>query len=427
MSYTVKKEKNTAVFTLTIPKEAVAKAMDQAAIEMSKTAEIKGFRPGKAPVETVRKQLGEMKLLDIASEELIRNEFVAAMLAEDLETVGQPHFHAHKLAPGNDLIIEAEVILSPKLTKFASLKGIKVKKGVVKATKEQIERAHKDLALMQTKEVRAAKGEALALGDKAVINLTMKQGGVVLEGGEGRSHGVYTNEGHYITGLVDAILGMKEDEKRSFTLPFPKDHYQKHLAGKDVDFDVELTEIFHLEAPAIDDAFAQTVGLKSAKELEAKIVENIEQENKLEVAKSEEKQLFDALISKSTFDEIPDVLINAEIRKMIQELSASLEERGLDLDTYLKQIGKTSSDLKLDFTASALDRIKAALILKHVIETESIKASEKEIDAQVDEIAEHYKGQKEIQDRIYSPEYRDFVEQQLKHKKALEWLKAQIG
>lgn len=427
MSYTVKKEKNTAVFTLTIPKEAVAKAMDQAAIEMSKTAEIKGFRPGKAPVETVRKQLGEMKLLDIASEELIHNEFVAAMLAEDLETVGQPHFHAHKLAPGNDLIIEAEVILSPKLTKFASLKGIKMKKGVVKATKEQIERAHKDLALMQTKEVRATKGEALALGDKAVINLTMKQGGVVLEGGEGRSHGVYTNEGHYITGLVDAILGMKEDEKRSFTLPFPKDHYQKHLAGKDVDFDVELTEIFHLEAPAIDDAFAQTVGLKSAKELEAKIVENIEQENKLEAAKSEEKQLFDALISKSTFDEIPDVLINAEIRKMIQELSASLEERGLDLDTYLKQIGKTSSDLKLDFTASALDRIKAALILKHVIETESIKASEKEIDAQVDEIAEHYKGQKEIQDRIYSPEYRDFVEQQLKHKKALEWLKAQIG
>jgi trigger factor len=427
MSYTVKKEKNTAVFTLTIPKEAVAKAMDQAAIEMSKSAEIKGFRPGKAPVETVRKQLGEMKLLDIASEELIRNEFVAAMLAEDLETVGQPHFHAHKLAPGNDLIIEAEVILSPKLTKFASLKGIKIKKGVVKATKEQIERAHKDLALMQTKEVRAAKGEALVLGDKAVINLTMKQGGVVLEGGEGRSHGVYTNEGHYITGMVDAILGMKEDEKRSFTLPFPKDHYQKHLAGKDVDFDVELTEIFHLEAPAIDDAFAQTVGLKSAKELEAKIVENIEQENKLEVAKSEEKQLFDALISKSTFDEIPDVLINAEIRKMIQELSASLEERGLDLDTYLKQIGKTSNDLKLDFTASALDRIKAALILKHVIETESIKASEKEIDAQVDEIAEHYKGQKEIQDRIYSPEYRDFVEQQLKHKKALEWLKAQIG
>lgn len=427
MSYTVKKEKNAAVFTLTIPKEAVAKAMDQAAIEMSKTAEIKGFRPGKAPVETVRKQLGEMKLLDIASEELIRNAFVEAMLAEDLETVGQPHFHAHKLAPGNDLIIEAEVTLYPKLTKFASLKGIKIKKVATKATKEQIERAHKDLALMQTKEVRASKEDALALGDKAVINLTMKQGGVVLEGGEGRSHGVYTSEGHYIAGLVDAILGMKEGEKRSFTLPFPKDHYQKHLAGKDVDFDVELVEIFHLEAPAIDDAFAQTVGLASAKELKAKIVDNIEQENRLEAAKAEEKALFDALISTSTFDEIPDILLNTEIRKMIQELSASLEERGLDLDTYLQQIGKTSSDLKLDFTASAIDRIKAALILKHVIETETIKASEEEIDAQVDEIAEHYKGQKEIQDRIYSPEYRDFVEYQLKNKKALEWLKNQIG
>jgi trigger factor len=259
-----------------------------------------------------------------------------------------------------------------------------------------------------------------------VINLTMKEGGVVLEGGEGRDHGIYTGEGHYIEGMIDKIIGMKEGETKEFQLPFPKDHYQKHLAGKKVDFEVKMNEIFELEAPKIDDEFAKKVGLKTKKELEEKIAENIQAENEQSEARRLEKEMFDAVIKKCTFDEIPELLVNQELQKMVQELAQNVKDQGMELETYLKQIGKSLDDIKLDFTTTAMERIKASMILKHIMDEQKIKVSEKEVDAQLDEIAEHYKDNEEAKKNIYMPQYREYLETQMKHQKALEWLRDQV-
>ena len=148
MSHKLSIKENTATLTLTIPKEKVAEEMQKTAEDLAKHMEIKGFRKGKAPVEVVMKQVGEMQILDRAAEGLIRAAFVQAMLEEDLETVGQPHFDAEKLAPGNDIVMKVTIALQPKLKKLADLSKVSVKKKDTKATKEQKERALKDLALM---------------------------------------------------------------------------------------------------------------------------------------------------------------------------------------------------------------------------------------------------------------------------------------
>lgn len=426
MSHKLSIKENTATLTLTIPKEKVAEEMQKTAEDLAKNMEIKGFRKGKAPVEVVIKQVGEMQILDRAAEGLIRAAFVQAMLEEDLETVGQPHFDAEKLAPGNDIVMKVTIALQPKLKKLADLSKVSVKKKSTKATKEQKDRALKDLALMQTKEIRRKAGSKLKKGDKAVINLTMKDNGVVLEGGEGRDHGVYTGEGHYIEGMIDEIIGMKEGETKEFKLPFPKDHYQKHLAGKEVDFEVKMNEIFELEAPKIDDEFAAKVGLKTKKELEDKIAENIQSENEQEEARRLEKEMFDAVIKKCTFDDIPELLVNQELQKMVQELAQNVKDQGMELEMYLKQIGKSLDEIKLDFTTTAMERIKASMILKHIIDEQKIKVTEKELDTQLDEIAEHYKDNEEAQKNLFAPQYRDYLENQMKHQKALEWLRDQV-
>ncbi len=425
MSHQLKIENKTAILTLTIPAKTVQESMDKMAEQLAKTIEIKGFRKGKAPVDVVRKQIGEMELLDRSAEDLIRASFVEAMLQEDLETVGQPHFDAEKMAPGNDLVVKVTLTLQPNVTKLADLKKVKIQAKEAKATKEDIKKALQDLALMRTKETRVKQGTGLKKGDKAVVQLTMKQGGVVLEGGEGRNHGIYTGEDHYISGLVDKIIGMKEGETTSFTLAFPENHYQKHLAGKPVDFEVTLSELYQLEAPEINDEFAKSLGLDSKKALEEKIAENITAEKAQEEARRLEKELFDVLIQKSTFDEIPDVLVNQEIQKMVHELASNVKEQGMELEEYLKQIGKTLADIKLEFTSNALDRIKASLILKRIIQQEEIKVTEEELDKQVEEIAQHYKGNAEATKTVYEPQYRDYIEHQLKHQKALNWLKHQ--
>lgn len=420
MKYSVEKTKGKAIITITIEKAEVESAMKKSAETLSKEKEIKGFRKGKAPYEIVKEQFGEMFIFEHSAEELIRAHFVDVMLKEDLNTVGQPYFNTEVFAPGNDIIVTAEIALFPEVKKLADYEKPKVEKPDTNPSAKDIETAKADLARMQTKETIKENGGALEKGDKAIINMTMKKEGVVLEGGESQDHAIYTAEGHYIPGIIDEMLGLKKGDKKTFTLPFPEDHYQKHLAGQPIDFEIEIKDIYGLEVPKIDDSFAKNIGLKDAKELESKLTENLKAEKESESMRELEQLTLDYMIENSTFGDIPDILINQEIEKMIQELKQNIEAQGMNLDDYMKRIDKSLADLKLDFSTNALKRIKASIIVQAVAEKEKIKPDSKEIDQELDKLAERY-GEEEKK-MIYSPQYRDFFEEQLKNKKVVEFL-----
>lgn len=420
MKYSVEKNKGKAVITLTIDKNEIEEGMKKVAEKISKEKEVKGFRKGKAPYEVIKEQFGEMALFEQAAEELIRAHFVDAMLKENLNTVGQPYFNTEVFAPGNDILVTAEIALFPEAKKLADYKKPQLDKVSTTPSKEDIDQAKADLARMQTKEVLKDDEGKVKKGDKAVVSLTMKKDGVVLEGGEGQDHAIYTAEGHYIPGIVDEILGLKKGDNKSFTLPFPEDHYQKHLAGQPVDFEISIKEVYGLEVPEIDDAFAKNLGLKDAKELEGKLEENLRAEKEKESIMEAEQKALDYMIENSTFGDIPDILVNQEIEKMVQELKHNVEAQGIDLDDYLKRIDKSLADLKLDFSTNALKRIKASIVVQAIAEKEDIKPDPAEIDSELDKLAERYgEEQKEM---IYSPQYRNYFEEQMKNKKVVEFL-----
>lgn len=425
MPYTTETKANKVTFTITVPAETVIKAMKHSAGHLAEHTDIPGFRPGKADYETIKQRLGEMKILEAATEDIIRAGFVEAMLAEDLDTVGQPYFDMVKMAPENEMIFTAEVSLMPKITKLADYDKLSVAKKDTEPTQDLIDRSRKDLTQMQTKEIRAPKETALEKGHKAVVNLTMKKDGVMLEGGEGRDHGVYTAEDYFLPGFIDEIIGMKEDEKKNFTLKFPTENFQKHLAGQDIDFEVELKEIFKLEAPEINDEFAKTLGLKDTADLDKKLKDNLQIENDREESLRQDREVLELLAQKSDFEEIPDLLINQEIEQMITELKQSIAQRGLDFDEYLKGINKTYADLKLDMAGSALTRVKVSLVLKEVAKKADIKIEAKDVDVELDRIAGNYE-EKEIKEKIYSPQYRDYLEHQMKNRKTIDFLKEKM-
>lgn len=412
--------------TVTVPAEQVERGMRHAAEHMSEDTTIPGFRPGKAPYEVIKERFGEMKLLEHAAEEIIRATLSAALIEEDLNIVGQPYFTVQKMAPGNDLVYTAEIALMPIVKKLGDYESLTVKPEDTNASDEVFEQAKKDLLRMRTNEVRAGKDHALEKGNKTVVNLTMKRDGVVLEGGEAQSHGIYTGEPYYIEGFIEQILGAKEGEERSFKLKFPADHYQKHLAGQDVDFTVKINEIFTLESPAYDDTFATGLGFKDVAELETKLRENLNEEKTEQETRRQEKAVLELLAEKSTFSDIGDLLINQEIEKMIWELRQWVTQNGMEFDEYLKSVNKTVPDLKLDFAQQALVRIKVALILEEVAKKENIKPTDEEIDAEVDRIGSQVSKDPAAKEHVYSPAYRERVETQLRNRKTVDFLKAKM-
>lgn len=415
--------KNSTKLTITVSVDEMKPFVDSAVEHLNEHVEIPGFRKGKATAEALKKHVGEMAVYEEAVEQAVRQTFLEALEANKIEPVGSPAIDVVKMSPGNDFIYTATVALMPAVEQLADYTTLKIEKKLVEVEDKDIDLALKDLQRMQTKEVRAAAGAEATKTNKVVVDMNIKKDNVPLEGGQANNHQVFMAESYYIPGFTDQLVGSKEGDKKTFKLEFPKEHYQKHLAGQEVEFEIDVKEIFDLQSPEIDDAFATTLGQKDLISLKNIIKENMVNEKNEEEAIRQERSLLELLAKNSRFQDIPDLLVNEEINKMIQELQHGVEEQGGVFDDYLKSIKKTLADIKLDFTPQALNRIKIALVIKEVAKKEDVKPTEEEVNEEIDHVAEHYKDDKEAKERIYSPAYRDFVENTLKNRKVIEFLK----
>lgn len=418
-------EKNRVKLTFTMTQEEILPYLHEAATRLSQQSSIPGFRPGKAGYEIVVQRFGEMKILEEALETIIRKSYVEAVLAHNIETVGSPKIDVEKLAPQNDIVFTAEVTRMPKTLELADYKSLNIEPKKVEVEQKEIDLALRDLQRMQTKEVRAPKDSPVSATDKVVVSMNIKKDGVPVEGGQSPNHAIYLTEEYYIPGFKEQLVGLREGDAKSFVLPFPENHVQKMLAGQEAQFEITINELFHLQPPEIDDAFASALGMKDLPALMDAISHNLQEEKHHEEHTRQEREVLELLAKKSRFEEIPDLLLNEEINKMIGELKREIEAQGAEFETYVSNLKKTLAQLKMDLTPQALTRIKVALVMRAVAEKESVEVTEQEIDTKLDRLAARYED-KETKQQIYSPQYREYIEQILKNKKVIELLKGMM-
>lgn len=418
--------KSLVKLTITVPHDEIVPHLEAAALRLSEKTTIPGWRPGKAGYDIVKQRLGDMKIYEEALEDIIKKTYIEAVYGEKLETVGSPQIDVAKLAPDNDLVYSAEVAVLPEVEKLADISKISVAKQSASVEEKDIDAALHDLIRMQTREIRAPKEDAAGGTDKLVVAMNMKKDGVAVDGGQSPSHAIYLGEAYYVPGLKEEVVGMKEGESKTFTLTFPKDHVQKMLAGAPIEFEVTVNELYHLETPAIDDAFAVALGQKDLASMKDLIHTNIKNEKENEAAFKEEKEMLEALAKDSRFSDIPEILLNEEINKMIAELEQAVTRDGGLFEDYLKSIKKTIANLKVDFAPQGMMRVKVALIMREIAKQEGITVDTTEVDAELDKTAEPFKDDKETRERIYSPAYREFTESRLKNRKVVSFLREKI-
>lgn len=412
--------KMTVKLTITLSHDEMDGLMEDAAKELAKDVAIDGFRKGHAPAEMVRQKLGDMKVLEAAMEPAIRKTFIEAVTAEKLETVGAPDIQVEKAAPHNDLIYTATVALMPSVVKLADFKKISIKAKTAEVPEKKIDDAIKELRRMQSKEVSVDR--AATEKDKVVVDFTMSKDKVVIEGGQAKDHAIYLEENYYVPGLKEQLLGMKAGDTKSFTLKFPETHYQKHLAGANIDYDVTMKQVFELTLPEFNDEFAKTLGQESAAKIREVIAGNMKMEAEEEHRRSTEIELLETLAEQSEFSEIPDLLVKNEVDAMFHELEHSVEERGIPFADYLRDMKKTPTELRKEFEPQGLRRVKVALVLGKCSDTLKTTVSEDELDTELDSMAAGYE-QQESKARIYSPQFRDHQKIVLRNRKTIEELK----
>ena len=421
MKYELKNlEKSQVKITITVEPADYKKDMEAAAVRISERAAIKGFRAGKAPYEMVKQQVGEIRIIEEAMQSIVEKNFFNAAKEAKLDTVGMPQITITKIAPGNDLVFSATVALLPKI-KLGDLATVKVKHEAKEITDQDIDSVLNDLKKMQTKEI--LKNDVAAKEDKVVINMEMFLDKVPVDGGQATNHQVYLNEPHYIPGLAEQLVGLKKDDTKEFSLKFPKDHYQKHIAGKNVDFKIKVNDVFELQHPEINDEFAKSLGQKSVDDIKTIIKNNLAEEAKQKDNQKIEIEILDQMIAASEISEVPDVLINAEKNKIFQELKYSLANQGIEMETYLKDLKKTEEDIFKDFTEQALRRVKAALISRQVALDNNIKAEKADLDEEIKQIKVAYPNNPTVEENLKKQEVLDTLALTVQNRKVMNFLK----
>ncbi|MBI5072090.1 trigger factor [Candidatus Falkowbacteria bacterium] len=413
-------QKNTLELEIEIPAEELKNFLDKAAAMLALETKIDGFRPEKVPFDVLAKHVGEMTIYEKAAELAVEKTYPKVIKDEHLETLGSPEISIVKLAPGNPLIYKAKVALVPKI-KLGDYHKIKISRKKNEVAEEKVDAALREIQKMQTKEILANRPAGKT--DKMVIDMDMFLDKVPLEGGQAKNHAVFMSEAYYVPGLTDQLLGLSAGEHKEFSLPFPKEHYQKNIAGKTVDFKVKVTSVFELQPPALDDNFAKTLGQETLDALKILIRRNLlaEMENQ-EEARLEEETL-KQVVADSRIEDIPDSLVNSEAHKMVHELEESLAERGVNFEDYLKNIKKTEAQLMLDLAPRAVERIKTALAIKEIASAEKIEATAAEIEEEVMKLTEAYKNEPDLLERVRSEESKQYLSNIIKNRKAVQLLK----
>ncbi len=422
MSATIKKlPKGMVEVTCEVSLDEVKNELENAARKLTEDKPMPGFRPGKATYDMVKQAYGEMAIYETALPAIIRKHYVNAVVKEHVHSYGEPKIEVTKLAPGNPISFTATVAAVPDVTTMPDYKAVKVETKEPKVEDSAVEATLKELQSMHTKEVRAS--HEATDKNKIVVDMDLTIGGVAVDGGQARNHGIFLNEEYYIPGLRDKVLGMKEGEKREFTLKFNPDHFQKNLAGKDVDFAVTLKEVYDLEHPPIDDELAKKVGQESIAKLRELIKTNMLEEAKTKETQRVELAVLDQLVEKARFEDVPEVILNDEVKRMLDELKHGVADQGATWPDYLLNIKKTEEDLKMEFVPQAVKRVKTAVLIREIGEKEKVEVSDEELLGEIGNLINRYANNPEAQQQIRTEDYQDYVRSSMRNRKVLAMLR----
>ena len=224
----------------------------------------------------------------------------------------------------------------------------------------------------------------------------------------------------FIEGFEDQIIGMKPQEEKEIKVKFPEKYFSEDLAGKDATFKVKLHEIKKKELPKIDDDFAKDVSeYDTLEELKKSIKDKKQEENEHRAKHEREDAAIKAVCDNAEVD-IPSGMIESELDRIMQDIDMKLNYQGMNLDQYLKMIGKGKEDFKKDYEEQAKESVKTRLVLEAVSKDAKIEVAESDMKDKIKELAKAYgKTEEELEK---NEDLKNYVEENLKIEKTIEYI-----
>jgi trigger factor len=361
---------------VSVPAVRVRQQVDARLLKASRTARIKGFRPGKAPIHVVRKHYGRDVQQEVISE-LIRETFAEALQQEKLQPAGAPRIEPQKTGEPDGLRYTATFEIYPQIELDDPAKirltrpTASVADGDIDTMIESLRRQRPDW-----NDVERGCGD----GDRVTIDFEGRIGGEPFEGGKSENLTVVLGAGRLLPDFEQALRGAIAGEKREFDLRFPDEYPARHLAGKTARFQAIVRKVEASSLPEIDAAFCEAFGVTEGgiEALRAEVRDNMERELAQAVQSRLKSQVMDQLLAANPIA-VPKALVEAEIRDMQVELMRRAGQRDA------RQLPPRER-----FEPAAKRRVALGLILNEVIRKAGIQPDAAQVQSRLDELVSTY-------------------------------------
>jgi len=339
---------------------------------------LNGFRPGKVPVQHLRKMYGKSFMAEVVNEVL--NDSARSILADRGEkaamqpeiTMTEDEKEAEKVLSGGadfEFSLAYEILPPIELKDYA---GIKVTRQVYDVPESEIEEQMKRVAdSSRTYEAKTGKAES---GDRVTIDFVGKIDGEAFEGGSAEDQPLLLGSNQFIPGFEDQLAGAKAGDEKVVKVSFPEDYGAAHLAGKKAEFAVKVKEVAKPNELKLDDELAKNLGLESLERLHEIVKSQIESQFGALTRQKVKRELLDRLDESYKF-EAPSKLVDAEFENIWRQVTGELEQSGktfADEDT-------TEEEAREEYRRLAERRVRLGLVLAEIGEKAEVQVTDEEM------------------------------------------------
>lgn len=381
-------EKNMAKLTIEVSAEEVESALQRAYQKQKSKISIPGFRKGKVPRQMVEKMYGVGVFYEDAANDMIPAAYENAAAESGLEIVSQPKIEVVQIEKGKEFIFTAEVAVKPEV-ELGEYKSIEVPKTETEVTEEDI-MAEIDKEREQNSRIITVDDRAVEDGDMTVIDFEGFVDGEAFEGGKGESYPLTIGSHSFIDTFEEQLIGKNIGEEVEVNVTFPEEYHAEELKGKPALFKVTVKEIKKKELPELDDDFVEDVSeFSTVAEYKDSIKNKIEERKAKEAKAAREDAALEKIIENAKM-EIPEPMIESQVRQMAEDFSRRLSQQGLSVEQYFQYTGLTADMLLEQMKPQALKRIQSRLVLEAIAKAENIQVSEEELEKEIQDMASAY-------------------------------------
>jgi trigger factor len=361
---------------VSVPREQIEQAVDARLKQVSRTAKLKGFRPGKAPIKVIKQQFGAQVRQEVLSE-LMQTSFAQAINEQKLNPAAGPRIEPITAGPGEDLKYRAIFEIFPEIA-LKTVDGLAVTRPTADVTDTDIE------AMVQNLREQRPRFEPVDResreGDRVTMDFEGQIDGHPFEGSKGDDVAVILGGGRMLKDFETGITGARADERKTLSVGYPDDYHNKALAGKTATFDVHVKKVDEKQLPPLDDEFCREYGVTDGgmEQLLSEVADNMRRELAQNVRGRVKQQLLDRLLEANPV-EVPKALVDNQVREM-------------QIDTARRIGAKDASQVPPPepFVEPARRRVALGMLIGEVIKTRGIQIDRAKVDERLNEMASAY-------------------------------------